>query len=254
MNTARTIPTAEPFFIPGGDIGCLLVHGFTGTPKEMRMLADSLAQEDYTILAPRLAGHATRVEDITRSHWEDWLSSVEDAINLLKGCTRTQVIMGLSMGGILALIAAARYDLAGVISFSTPCSLPGDPRAKYLPVLKYFIRKVPKGKPDWRNLEAAKDHAHYPYYPTTAILQLKELIDVMQTELVNVKIPALFVQSRADQGIPAESLDTLFAQVSSTDKHKLWVENSGHVIIREPERDLIFAEVKTFVKRITAAA
>jgi len=254
MNTARTIPTAEPFFIPGGNIGCLLVHGFTGTPKEMRMLADSLAQEDYTILAPRLAGHATRVEDITRSHWEDWLSSVEDAINLLKGCTRTQVIMGLSMGGILALIAAARYDLAGVISFSTPCSLPGDPRAKYLPVLKNFIRKVPKGKPDWRNLEAAKDHAHYPYYPTTAILQLKELIDVMQTELVNVKIPALFVQSRADQGIPAESLDTLFAQVSSTDKHKLWVENSGHVIIREPERDLIFAEVKTFVKRITAAA
>jgi carboxylesterase len=252
MNTARTIPTAEPFFIPGGNIGCLLVHGFTGTPKEMRMLADSLAQEKYTILAPRLAGHATRVEDITRSHWEDWLSSVEDSINLLKGCTQQQVIMGLSMGGILSLIAAARYDLAGVVSFSTPCSLPGDPRAKYLPVLKYFIREVSKGKPDWRNQEAAKDHKDYPYYPTAAILQLKELIEVMQSELVNVKIPALFVQSRVDQGIPAESLETLYAQVSSTDKTKFWVENSGHVIIREPERELIFAEVKTFVKRITA--
>lgn len=254
MTKARTIPTAEPFFIPGSDVGCLLVHGFTGTPKEMRMLADSLAEEKYTILAPRLAGHATRVEDITHSHWEDWVSSVEDGINLLKGCTRTQIIMGLSMGGVLALIAAARYDMAGVVAFSAPCNLPGDPRAKYLPVLKYFMRKVSKGKPDWRNKEAAKDHKDYPYYPTPAILQLKELIEVMQSELVNVKIPALFVQSRADQSIPAESLDTLFARVSSTDKHKLWVEDSGHVIIREPERELIFSEVKTFVRRITAAA
>ncbi len=252
MNTARTIPTAEPFFIPGGNVGCLLVHGFTGTPKEMRMLADSLAQDKYTILAPRLAGHATRVEDITRSRWEDWVSSVEDGINLLKGCTQKQVIMGLSMGGILALIAAARFALAGVVSFSTPCSLPGDPRAKYLPVLKYFIPRVSKGKPDWRNQEAAQDHAHYAYYPTTAILQLKELIDVMQSELVNVKIPALFVQSRQDQGIPAESLDTLYDKVSSTDKTKFWVENSGHVIIREPERELIFTEVKSFMKRIKA--
>jgi carboxylesterase len=254
MKAARTMPTAEPFFIPGGEIGCLLLHGFTGTPKEMRMLADSLAQKNYTILAPRLAGHATQVEDITRTHWEDWLCSVEDGINLLKDCTQKQVVMGLSMGGILALIAAARYDLAGVVSFSTPCRLPGDPRAKYLPVLKYFIRTVSKGKPDWRNMEAAKDHAHYPYYPTPAILQLKELIDVMQAELVNVTIPALFVQSRQDQGIPAGSLDYLYAQVASTDKIKFWVENSGHVIIREPERELIFTEVKSFVKRITAAA
>jgi carboxylesterase len=120
--------------------------------------------------------------------------------------------------------------------------------------LKYFIRTVSKGKPDWRNQEAAKDHAHYPYYPTPSILQLKELIYVMQVELVNVKIPALFVQSRQDHGIPAGSLDFLYAHIASTDKNKFWVENSGHVIIREPERELIFAEVKSFVKRITAAA
>lgn len=252
MKPAMTMPTAEPFFMPGSKTGCLLVHGFTGTPKEMRMLADSLTGEGYTILAPRLAGHATCVEDITRTFWEDWLCSVEDGIHLLKDCTEEQVIMGLSMGGILSLIAAARYDLAGVVSFSTPSSLPGDPRAKYLPVLKYFVRSVPKGKPDWRNEEAARDHAHYPVYPTAAIIQLKELIEVMRAELVNVTIPALFIQSRQDQGIPAESLDTLMASVSSTDKSCLWVENSGHVIIREPERERIFAEVKAFVNRITA--
>jgi carboxylesterase len=250
MTKARTIPTAEPFFIHGGEIGCLLVHGFTGTPKEMRMLGDSLSQDKYTVLAPRLAGHATSVEDIKRSHWEDWVASVEDGLNLLKGCTNRQVVMGLSMGGVLALIAAARFSLSGVVTFSAPSSLPGDPRAKYLPVLKFFIRKVSKGKPDWQNLEAARDHVDYPYYSTPAIVELKELIEVMQSELSTVTIPALLVQSRQDRGIPAESLDTLYDSIASNDKSKFWVDNSGHVVIREPERELIFIEVKKFLKRI----
>jgi carboxylesterase len=253
MTKARTIPTAEPFFIPGGKVGCLLIHGFTGTPKEMRMLGDSLAQERYTILAPRLTGHATAVEDITRSHWEDWVASVEDGLNLLKGCTDKQVVMGLSMGGVLALLTAARFSTAGVAAFSAPCTLPGDdPRAKYLPLLKFFIRKVSKGAPDWRNLDAARDHVDYPYYPTPAIVELKELIDVMRYELANVSVPALFVQSHQDHGIPAESLDTLYNGVSSKDKTTLWLEDSGHVVIREPEREKIFAEVKKFVKRVSA--
>lgn len=252
MKKALTIPTAEPFFIPGGKTGCLLIHGFTGTPFEMHMLGDSLAREKYTILAPRLAGHATRVEDITRSHWEDWVASVEDGFNLLKGCTDQQVIMGLSMGGVLALIAAARFNPLGVVTFSAPASLPGDPRAKFLPVLKYVIRKVDKGEPDWHNPDAAKDHVDYPYYPTLAILELKKLIDVMKSELPAVKVPVLFVQSRQDQGIPADSLDTLYQSVSSTDKTRFWVENSGHVVIREPDREEIFKEVKRFLAHITA--
>ena len=216
----------------------------------MRMLGDSLALEKYTILAPRLAGHATSVEDITRSRWEDWVASVEDGLNLLKGCTNRQVVMGLSMGGVLALIAAARFSPSAVVTFSAPGSLPGDPRAKYLPILKYLIPKVSKGKPDWQNLEAAKDHIDYPYYPTQAIIELKDLIDVMRSELAAITIPALFVQSRQDHGIPAESLDSLYDSVSSQDKTKFWVEHSGHVVIREPEREVIFLEVKKFLKRV----
>lgn len=249
-----TIPTAEPFLIPGGKVGCLLLHGFTGTPKEMRMLADSLGQENYTVLAPRLAGHATHLDDMRRTTYRDWVASVEDGLNLLKGCTDQQVVMGLSMGGILALLAAARYDVSGVVSFSAPCALPADPRAAFLPYLTWLVPQVSKGKPDWRNLEAMKDHVDYPTYPTRSVLQLKQLIQIMRSELSRVSAPALFVQSHADRGIPAESLDVLSAGVSSTDKTHLWVENSGHVVIREPEREVIFSAVKKFVKRVAGPA
>jgi len=251
MTTNLTIPSAEPFFIPGGKIGCLLIHGFTGSPKEMRMLADSLTQEKYTILGIRLAGHATDIEDMRHSTWRDWLASVEDGINLLKGCTNQQIVMGLSMGGVLSLLAAARYDIKGVVTFSAPCALPPDPRAKFLPFITWLVPQVAKGKPDWRNFEAMKDHVDYPSYPTRSVLQLQKLIKVMVDELPKVTVPAMMVQSHSDHGIPAESMDTLFEMINSTDKSRLWVENSGHVIIREPEREVIFTEVKKFIKRIT---
>lgn len=253
MRKTLTIPTAEPFFIPGGKNGCLLLHGFTGTPKEMRMLAETLGQENYTILAPRLAGHATHLDDMRHTTWRDWLASVEDGLNLLKGCTDQQVVMGLSMGGILALLAAARYDVSGVVAFSAPCALPADPRAAFLPYLTWLVPQVGKGKPDWRNLEAMQDHVDYLAYPTRSVLQLKQLIQIMRDELSQVSVPALFVQSHADRGITAESMDVLSAGVSSADKTQMWVENSGHVVIREPEREVIFTAVKKFVKRITSS-
>ena len=42
------IPSAEPFYYQGNKIGCLLIHGFTGTPKEMRLMGEYLANQGYT--------------------------------------------------------------------------------------------------------------------------------------------------------------------------------------------------------------
>ena len=74
MKYPRIIPTAEPFFFPGDRTGCLLVHGFTGTPKEMRWLGEYLADLGFSALGVRLVGHATQVEDLIRTCWRDWLA------------------------------------------------------------------------------------------------------------------------------------------------------------------------------------
>jgi len=109
----QIIPTAEPFFFPGSkDVGCLLTHGFTGAPKEMRWMGEYLHREHgFTILGVRLAGHATQPEDMLRSNYTDWLLSVEDGFNLLSGAAKSIYLMGLSMGGILSLTQAARLPV-----------------------------------------------------------------------------------------------------------------------------------------------
>jgi carboxylesterase len=111
----QIIPTAEPFFFPGsgqnGKTGCLVQHGFTGTPKEVRWLGEYLNRQGYTVCGMRLAGHATQPEDMIRSRYPDWLASVEDGYNLLRSSCDQVFLLGLSMGGILSLISATRLEL-----------------------------------------------------------------------------------------------------------------------------------------------
>ncbi len=89
---------AEPFLLPGGEQGVLLVHGFTGSPSEMRLLGEYLNGQGYTVLAPRLAGHGTRVEEMITTGWPMWYENVEDAYHLLSGLCPDITAVGLSMG------------------------------------------------------------------------------------------------------------------------------------------------------------
>ncbi|RYG65174.1 esterase, partial [bacterium] len=64
---------ADPFDLVGNDdIGVVLVHGFTGTPYEVRYLGDRLVEAGYTVRGLRLPGHGTSIADLDRTRWEDW--------------------------------------------------------------------------------------------------------------------------------------------------------------------------------------
>src|SRR5436190_11697172 len=81
---------AEPFFLPGGPTGVLLTHGFTSSPAEVRPLGLFLAEQGYTVYAPRLAGHGTAPEDLQTTSWPEWVASARAGLAELRaaGCTR----------------------------------------------------------------------------------------------------------------------------------------------------------------------
>jgi carboxylesterase len=255
------IPTAEPFFFPGGKVGCLLVHGFTGSPKEMRWMGEYMSEKGHTVLGIRLPGHATCPADMLNARWPDWLAAVEDGWHILNGATHGGPIflMGLSMGGILSLLFAAQakagnHPVAGVVAMSTPYSLREDWRLRYIKSLRYIQPSMPKGAPDWRNPDAAGDHIDYPYYPTRSIAELRDLLVEMRKSLPEMTVPALLVHSRTDSGggsFHPDSMEKIFANLGSREKQMIWVEDSGHVVTREPEREKIFQAATDFICRFS---
>jgi len=250
MTQSYIMPGAEPYFLPGNPVGCLMIHGFTGTPKELRWMGEYLSNNGFTVYGIRLAGHATKMSDLIRAHWQDWLISVEEGIDLLKVTCKSIFIAGLSMGGILALLAAAQYDIQGIIVMSTPFALPNDWRLSFAHPLSIFYPFVKKEISNMKNEEAAREHLEYPFYPTRAISEVHKLIIQMQTCLPKIKIPALIIHSKADD-LSFENAKRIHECIGSEDKEIFLLEKSGHVITEDIERSQVFEKAKYFIKRIS---
>jgi len=257
----QIIPTAEPFFFPGkgakAKTGCLVTHGFTGAPKEMRWLGEYLNRQGYTVCGIRLNGHATKPEDMIRSRWQDWLLSVEDGYNLLGFCTDQLFLLGLSMGGALSLTAASRLPVRGVVAMSTPYKLPNHLLLRFAHPISWFIPFMPKGKgaPDegWFDKNAFKQHVSYPKNPVRSGGEINHLLLVMRESLPQVKAPVLLIYSHNDDYVIRESMEKIHAALGSADKQMLWVEGGGHVITEEPTRETVFKAAADFIKRIASA-
>lgn len=243
-------PGGEAFFFPGGKVGALLVHGFTGTPGEMRWLGEYLASRGVTVSGLRLPGHGTSPEDLARRSWREWVDAVQgEWYRVMERCS-VGVVVGLSMGGVLALhLAAHNPDVAGVVAMSTPS-------VHLLPRMRlYFLqrlnplgrfrkrRKVALNEPD-----AVARHLAYDRVPYAAGRQLAELLRHVDGDLPEVRSPVLFIHSLRDETVPADHTKYLAGRVRAPINRVVWLERSAHVVTEDVERDRVFTEVYGFLR------
>ncbi len=251
----QTMPDGRPFLLPGGRTGCLLLHGSTAMPAEMRYLGDFLHARGLTVLGQRLAGHGTHPRDLYRTRWQDWLTSIEDGLAILSGMTDRIFIAGLSLGGALALLAAARYPLAGVIAMAAPV-LPFDQNTQIRMILQRifmpWVRKFPN-EPD-HPLKGRREinYPAYPAFPSRMQNEGVQMIRITASELPRVQCPALLIYSNHDPFVPVENADYAQEHLGSTDKTLLRLDHFDHAIPRDPKREVPFAAIAQFLERLSA--
>jgi carboxylesterase len=253
----RTISTAEPFFLRGNKTGVLLIHGFTGTPKEMRWMGEYLNQQGLTCLGIRLNGHATDMEDMRRSRWTDWAASVEDGFHLLSRSVDRVFLVGLSMGGVLSLLMSTRLAerVTGVVAMSTPFQLPNNYPLWALRLYSFFVRDNPKSREtpgaSWFDKAAYAEHVSYPQNPMRSVVELKLLLNEMQAALSEISTPVLLIHSKDDPYVLPENMEKIYAGlVNVSDKTKLYVSGSGHVVTRDAARPQVFRAVEEFIRKV----
>jgi len=253
------IPTAEPFFFPGkvGQPGCLLIHGFTGTPKEMHLMGEFLNEQGFPCLGIRLTGHATRPEDMIRSRYTDWMTSVEDGYHLLSGITDRIYLVGLSMGGVLSLLMSTKLDVVGVVAMSTPYQMPVDYPNWALRLVSKFVPYQPKGKDvpgsSWFDKGAYAEQISYPQNPIRSGAELQLLLGELRAALPKVDVPVLLIHSKNDTYVLPENVEQVYADLGTSNKTKLYVAEAGHVVTRDAAKDQVFDAASAFIHRIEAA-
>ena len=103
MSDFYSAPEHQPFALGEGPVGALLLHGFPGTPAEMRPLGEKLAAAGWAAYGPLLPGFGPQIATLGKKTRHDWLAAAQEKWQQVQARHQTAVLIGLSMGGALAL-------------------------------------------------------------------------------------------------------------------------------------------------------
>jgi carboxylesterase len=245
MSEARVIPGAQPFFFEGGPIGVLLQHGFTGNPSSWRTIGEWLAARGYTVSAPLWPGHGTRWEDLRHIRWPQLVAETERALRELAARCRGVIIAGLSGGGAMALLMAARHPelLRGAVVVN-PWVF--DRRILVAPYIWPFYRTRPGVGNDIN--KPAENELPYERIPVRAFGEMAKLQRQVQRSLPHLRLPLLVFHSPQDHVVPKRNHELVMRRAGSSQKDLVLLPNCFHVATLDYDAEEIFERMHQFAE------
>ncbi|MCW2777592.1 MAG: putative esterase/lipase [Frankiales bacterium] len=247
------LPGAEPFDLPGGPVGVVLCHGFTGTPQSMRPWGEHLAAAGLTVAGPRLPGHGTRWQDMNRTRFADWYGELERTFDGLRARCDTVFAMGLSMGGTLTLrLAEERGDqLAGLVLVNASLASERND-VKLVPLLSRVLSSMPGIASDVK--KPGVTELAYDRVPLAAMASLTRAWPVVRRDLSRISCPVLVYRSREDHVVEPVSGRLLLEGLAGGRVEERVLEDSYHVATLDNDAPAIFAGSLAFVEQHSVRA
>ena len=241
-------PGAEPFRIDAGPVGALLLHGFSGSPASLRPMGEWLAAHGVSVAGPRLPGHGTDDwHDLASADWIDWEREALAGADDLGSRCRATILVGLSMGGGLALHLAAMQParFAGVVAINPYVR---DPRLLAAPVLK-FARPSVRGVGN-DIAKPGQDEICNERLPTATLASLSSFLRTVERELPRVTAPLLLFSSAEDHTVDPANSRLVAARAGSAHKDLVRLARSFHVATLDHDAPGIFERTLAFIREV----
>ena len=245
----------RPFDLPGGPDAALLLHGLSGSPFEVRPLADRLYVEGVHCLGPLLAGHGSDPEELRSVAWTDWVEGAREHLFRLQGARRTLVV-GCSMGALVALALAHDHPdrVDGLALLSPALRLTAAPAlggllARRTP-LGAVLPLLPKGASDVRDDEMRRLNPAMKSIPISAVGELQRLAAHVDRRLPGVVAPAIVIAGARDHTVRLSGARRIARRIGSAPARLVILKDSYHLVGIDVERDLVADEVASFFARL----
>ncbi len=245
-------PAHHPFSVGSGPPGSLLIHGFAGTPAEMRPLAEQLGGRQISATGMLLPGFGPEIAKLSQTNHTAWLDAARQAWHDIRAQNDQAILVGYSMGGAVAILLAAESPPDALVLIA-PFSGMNSWLFKSLAVLKYVV-------PAWRPFRDADfddpavqaqlasmmpgldiaDPATRDFLrnevslPLSALDELRRIGAAASAAAPEVVSPTVVIQGSADETVTPESSRILADRLTGpVTYHEL---DAGHDIIRQPSR------------------
>jgi carboxylesterase len=230
----------------------ILLHGFGGTPRDFRAMAEALAGQGFRVVVPALPGQtgtsfAYGRGSCSAAFYRDWLGKLIAEERALGG--KPPVVVGTSMGGTLAAIGATDHAIGRLVLIAPYFSLAvgGEWAVRATAWLRWVLPVMPKLQKGQIN-----DPAGYREYETgsylvslPAFLHLAELARIAGEKAPALEVPTLVFAAPKDAVASFAATERLYRGRSNV--RMVVCERSNHVLTYDFDRDRIVAETLAFL-------
>jgi carboxylesterase len=255
LDEEKTAPFTLGPSLADTDTAVLLLHGFTGSPWEVRPLGDAFAARGAHVVCPRLPGHGTTAEAMLYAGHHEWLAAAQDALDALASAKKV-VIAGLSMGGLLALVIAARRTrrIDGLVLMAPVVKVRSRQaralqRLRFLPVFDLGERWIQKKSTDIEDDAIRATAPLLPRFPLARMFDLFTLQDLAREAEARITCPSLIIGAVNDHVVDTDRVMALADRLPFS--KKLLLQRGFHIIPRDTDRALALSESAHFLDRVT---
>jgi carboxylesterase len=211
----------------------LMLHGGGDTTQTLQDLAIYLHRRGFAVRAPVLSGHGQQLAALSQASARRWHDQVREEFDALRAKHHWISVVGLSMGGSLAVKLAAERRMNSLVLLAPYVDMPAMVRAMAKTtgawgwLFPYFSSR---GSRSIRDPGAASRTLGHGLLTPAALRALYDVVNDATEALPAVRVPTLVVQSREDNRIPPDSAERAFARLGSAEKKFVWTDGAGHVI------------------------
>lgn len=225
-------------------IGCLMIHGFTGSPYEIEPLTTYLKEKTaWDIRVPILPGHGAE-ENLEEATYEDWLYSCEEVLQDLLEVNEYVYVIGFSMGGMIAAYLTAIYPVDKVVLLA--------PAGKVFSLRQLTIDFGEVIADRFRGtLHENQLYTHYKSKVQTssmkANIEFLRLVKYTRTYLKSITTPLFMAHGKLDSIVPVNTLHYLHKEIPSKEKEVVIFERSRHLICLGQDQHILNEMVLQFL-------
>ncbi|MBC8198102.1 MAG: alpha/beta fold hydrolase [Candidatus Marinimicrobia bacterium] len=231
-------------------LGCYIIHGFSSSTYETKELAEFLGENGYHTLTRNLPGHGTDVDECNRVKYQDWLSFIEQDIADLSNKVDKICVIGMSMGGALALHIASLFPVECMISAAPVIVFKKPLKLKYLnSVLCTFIPTISKASFYPKDIRDDLTFFGYDQYPMIALNEFRKMNKGILDSLNKIKCPTLLLHSNKDETSLPENIEIIKNKINSKIILTKYYDNATHnIFVKSNDQKNIFNDVLLFLQ------
>jgi len=265
------------FFLEGDKKNlCFLIHGLTGTAKEMGSIARTLNQKGFAVACPLMLNHNKSISALKRTTWQELYQSIRREFISYESTYENIFVAGLSFGALIGILLAYEFPkkIKALNCFSPTLFFDGwsNPKSRiFLPLvyktpLKYWIyfkeeypygvknprlrAKIESFYKEAKLFDYSKIHLYgYPVIPVSCMYQNCLLAKKVISILNKIETPAQLMQAREDDVTSPKNSYFIYGRISSKEKEIIFFEDSYHIITADQEREKVAQKTADFFEK-----